>query len=129
MVYQHTYWRSDPGVQSAGLAGGALTSRSAGVGCHRSGPSGGCGCVAMSPHCSGLSNPEVPLAWGWCGGVHVLSSISAPSSPYSGEEGPLRNRFSIELTAQCDGCLFWGLGWQAGLVAELRVGQAYWVFH
>ena len=49
----------------------------------------------------------------WCGGVHVLSSISPPSSPYSGEEGLLLNRFSIELTVQCDRCLFWGLGWWA----------------
>ena len=37
--------------------------------------------------------------------------------------------FSIELTVQCDGCLIWGLVWQAGLVAGLRVGQAYGVFH
>ena len=41
-----------------------------------------------------------------CGGVHVLSSISPPSSPYSGEEGPLLNRLSIDLTVQCDECLF-----------------------
>ena len=30
---------------------------------------------------------------------------------------------------QCDGCLFWGLGCRARLVAGLRVGQAYGVFH
>ena len=41
----------------------------------------------------------------------------------------LLNSFSIELTVQWDGCLIWGLGWRAGLVAGLRVGQAYWVFH
>ena len=64
---------------------------------------------------------------GWRFGV--LSSISPPSSPYSGEERPLLNSFSIELTVQCDGCLFWGLGWWVGLVAGLRVGQAYGVFH
>ena len=29
--------------------------------------------------------------------------------------------FSIELTVQCDGCLIWGLGWRAGLVAWLWV--------
>ena len=37
--------------------------------------------------------------------------------------------FSIELTVQCDGCLIWGLGWRAGLIAGLWVGQAYGVFH
>ena len=37
--------------------------------------------------------------------------------------------FSIELTVQCDGCLIQGLGWRAGLVAGLQVGQAYGVFH
>ena len=37
--------------------------------------------------------------------------------------------FSIELSVQCDGCLIWGLGWRAGLVAGLQVGQAYGVFH
>ena len=37
--------------------------------------------------------------------------------------------FSIELTVQCDGCLIWGLVWQPGHVAGLRVGQAYGVFH
>ena len=36
--------------------------------------------------------------------------------------------FSIELFVQCDGCLIWGLVWQAGLVAGLWVGQAYGVF-
>ena len=61
------------------------------------------------------------------GGVpfRVRLSISPTSSPYSGEEGPLLNSFSIELTIQCDRCLFWGLAWRAGLVA----GQAYGVFH
>ena len=37
--------------------------------------------------------------------------------------------FSIELSVQCDGCLIWGLGWRAGLVAGLRVGHAYGVFY
>ena len=59
----------------------------------------------------------------------MLSSISPPSSPYSGEEEPLLNSFSIELTVQCDGCLIWGLGWRVGLVAGLRVEQPYGVFH
>ena len=56
---------------------------------------------------------HVIVAFAWlsvqCGGVRVLSSISPPSSPDSGEEGPLLNSFSIELTVQCDGCLIWGL--------------------
>ena len=54
----------------------------------------------------------------------MLSSFSPPSSPYSGRQGLLHS-FSIERTVQCDGCLIWGLGWRAGLVAGLRVGQAY----
>ena len=69
----------------------------------------------------------VALAWlsVRCGGVRVLSSFFPPSSPYSGKQGLLFNSFSIELTVQCDGCLIWGLGWRAGLVADLLVGQAY----
>ena len=61
----------------------------------------------------------VALAWL---SVRVLSSFSPPSS---GKQELLLNSFSIELTVQCDGCLIWGLGWRAGLVAGLRVGQAY----
>ena len=68
-------------------------------------------------------------SWLWlnvrCGGVRVLSSFSPPSSPYSGRQGPLLNSFSFEHTVQCDRCLIWGLGWWAGLVAGLRVGQAH----
>ena len=73
----------------------------------------------------------VALAWlsVRCGGVRVLSSFFPPSSPYSGKQGLLFNSFSIELTVQGEGCLIWGLGWRAGLVAGLRVGQAYGVFH
>ena len=70
-------------------------------------------------------------SWLWLGsafgvvGVCVLSSFSPPSSLYSGRQGLLLNSFSIERTVQCDGCLIWGLEWRAGLVAGLRVGQAY----
>ena len=53
----------------------------------------------------------------WCVAARVLSSIFPPSSPYSGESGPLLNSFSIELTVQCDGCLIWCLVCRAGLVA------------
>ena len=52
-----------------------------------------------------------------------------PPLPIQGSRGPSSRVFSIELTVQCDGCLIWGLGWQAGLVAGLRVGQANGVFH
>ena len=68
-------------------------------------------------------------SWLWLGSVRLLSSFSPPSSPYSGKQGLLLNSFSIELTVQCDGCLIWGLGWRPGLVAGLRLGQAYGVFH
>ena len=34
---------------------------------------------------------------------------------------------STELLALCDGCLGWGCVWRAGLVAGLRVGQAFGV--
>ena len=52
-----------------------------------------------------------------------------PPFPIQGSRGLSSIVFSIELTVQCDGCLIWGLGWRAGLVAGLRVGQAYGVFH
>ena len=34
---------------------------------------------------------------------------------------------STELLALCDGCLGWGWVWRAGLVAGLRIGQAFGV--
>ena len=49
--------------------------------------------------------------------------------PIQGSRGLSSIVFSIELTVQCDGCLIWVLGWWAGLVAGLQVGQAYGVFH
>ena len=36
--------------------------------------------------------------------------------------------YSTELPALCDGCLGWGWIWRAGLVAGLRVGQAFGMF-
>ena len=52
-----------------------------------------------------------------------------PPLPIRGSRGLSSIVFSIELTVQCDGCLIWGLRWRAGLVAGLRLGQAYEVFH
>ena len=52
-----------------------------------------------------------------------------PPLPIQGCRGLSSIVFSIELTVQCDGCLIWGHGWWAGLVAGLLVGQAYGVFH
>ena len=62
----------------------------------------------------------------WGVGARVLSSFP----PTQGSKHlSLIVCFSIELTVQCDGCLIWGLVWWAGLVAGLRVGHAYGVFH
>ena len=52
-----------------------------------------------------------------------------PPLPIQGIWGISSIVFSVELTVQCDGCLIQGLGWQAGLVAGLWVGQTYGVFH
>ena len=75
--------------------------------------------------------PEAFVArvfWLDCG-VLAQGLFAPASSPYSGRQGVLLNTFSIELTVQCDGCLIWDLGGWAGLVAGLRVGQAYGVSH
>ena len=92
------------------------------------------GCfVGLWGACPGHFRAVLSVALAWlsvrCGGVRVLSSFSPPSSPYSGKQGLLLNSFSSELTVQCDGCLIWGLGWRAEIVAGLRVGQAYGVSH
>ena len=55
------------------------------------------GCACACPH--GFAWLSVR-----CVGARVLSSISPPPSPYSGESGPSFIVFSIELTVQCDGC-------------------------
>ena len=75
-------------------------------------------------------------SWLWLGSafgvvafVCFLVPPPPPSSPYSGKQGLLLNSFSIELTVQCGGCLIWGLGRLAGLMAGLWVGQAYGVSH
>ena len=76
---------------------------------------------------------HVLVAFAWlsiqCGGIHVLSSIPPPPLPIQGSRGLSSIVFSIELTVQYDGCLFWGPVWKAGLLAGLLVGQAYGVFH
>ena len=50
--------------------------------------------------------------------------FSLPPPPIHGSRGLSSIVFSIELTVQCDRYLIWRLGWQEGLVAGLRVGQA-----
>ena len=74
-------------------------------------------------------------SWLWLG---IAFSVAAfvcflffplPPLPIRRSRGLSSIVFSIELTVQCDGCLIWGLGWRAGLVAGLRVGQAYGVSH
>ena len=75
-------------------------------------------------------------SWLWLGSafgvvVFVCFLVFFPllPLPIQGSRGLSSIVFSIELTVQCDGCLIQGLGWWAGLVAELQVGQAYGVFH
>ena len=74
-------------------------------------------------------------SWLWLGSAFgVVTFVSfllfpLPPLPIRGSRGLSSIVFSIELTVQCDGCLIWGLGWRAGLVAGLRVRQAYGVFH
>ena len=74
-------------------------------------------------------------SWLWLGSAFsVVAFVSfllfpLPPLPIRGSRGLSPIVFSIELTVQCDGCLIWGLGWRAGLVAGLQVRQAYGVFH
>ena len=82
-----------------------------------------------------LHNHVLVVVLGSAFGVEALVCFLVfplPPLPIQGSRGLLNGiffLFSIELTVQCDGCLIWGLGWWAGLVAGLRVGQAYGVFH
>ena len=65
-------------------------------------------------------------SWLWLGSAFVCFLVfRLPPLPIQGSRGLSSIVFSIELTVQCDGCL----GWRAGLVAGLRVGQAYGMFH
>ena len=76
-------------------------------------------------------------SWLWLGSAFVVLAFVSflvfplPPLPIRGSRGfssivsPLNSLFSVT------GCLIWSLGWGrgAGLVAGLRVGQAYGVFH
>ena len=74
-------------------------------------------------------------SWLWLGSAFGVVAFVCflvfplPPLPIRESRGLFSVVFSIELTVQCDGCLIWGLGWRAGLMAGLRVGQAYGVFH
>ena len=58
-----------------------------------------------------------------------FSVFSSPSSPLIIIIGIISVLISpLNLSVQCDRCLGWGWVWQAGLVAGLRVGQAFGVF-
>ena len=69
-------------------------------------------------------------SWLWLGSAFVCFLVfPLPPLPIQGSRGLSSIVFSIELTVQCDGCLIWCLGWQAGLMTGLWVGEAYGVFH
>ena len=82
-----------------------------------------------------LGKRQRMASWFWLGSafgvVAFVCFLVFPLAPLPnrGSRGLSSIAFSIELTVQCDGCLICGLGWRAGLVAGLRVGQAYGVFH
>ena len=74
-------------------------------------------------------------SWLWLGSAFGVVAFVCfllfplPPLPNRGSRGLSSIVFSVELTVQCDGCLIRGLGWWAGFVAGLQVGQAYGVFH
>ena len=63
-------------------------------------------------------------SWLWLGSVFGMVTFVCflvfplPPLPIWGSRDLPSIVFSIELNVQCDGCLIWGLGWWAGLVAR-----------
>ena len=104
-----------------GLVRGVLTGRLRVV-LAVSGPLAYQACTCACPR--GFCLAQLSVWWRLCAFQYFLSLLSLFR-----REGSLLNSFSPELTIQCDGCLIWCLGWRVELVAGLRVGQAYGVFH